>query len=332
MVQADSLVCERGTTGEPADRASELLRDMPACPACGEATAVEESPVRAEKRYAEALAGLGVPVSEIHVWRCLGCGSLWRRPWVADAPLHDLYSRVLPSHPGGWHFGRIGGAVPGGGRRLDRFIRKHVGEFDSYGEFGCPNWGLLAYYGAQRFRLLGGSADVGGDAIVLGAACGDLAEASTLRARALRALLGFRRAPVPRRLVHIAAAPELFWSAGCARDGVACRERLRVQAARAELHTIDAPPHEPLDILAALNVVDHHPEPAELLRRLGTFARHLFVFTHGLRHGWRAVQHAVNFSPSGITALAARSGWSVVAPYRVRDEKTDYGMLFRRTR
>jgi hypothetical protein len=211
--------------------------------------------------------------------------------------------------------------VPGGGAGLDRFFRRHLESFDSYGEFGCPNWGLLSYYARPRYAVLGGLAVLGGDALVLGASSGDLAEAKTRKARWARALLRFRRLHAPRHLAHIAPSEKLFWGAGCQQDGVACYERLRVQAARCERRSLGEGADKPLDLLSALNVVDHHHDPAELLRRLRVNARHLFVFTHGLRHGWKAVQHVVNFSPEGLSALGRRSGWTT---------KTDYGMLFRR--
>src|SRR5262245_60039812 len=153
-----------------AKSAHKLLADIAECPACGSAEAEDAGAASPKGSYAEGLTGLGVPVDQIHIKKCRGCGSYWRRPWGSAGAFRDLYGKAAPNHPAGMRYSRMAGILPGGGKAVDRFLRRHVGAFESYGEMGCPVWGLLKYYSQPRFGLFGGLFDLGADAIVLNAA------------------------------------------------------------------------------------------------------------------------------------------------------------------
>ena len=319
---------------QPLDKkpAHVLLADIAECPACGSPDAEQAGQASPKGSYAEGLTGLGVPVDQIHIRKCRSCGSYWRGPWASAAAFRDLYGKAAPRHPAGMRYSQMAGILPGGGKLVDRFLRRHVDSFESYGEMGCPVWGLLKYYSQPRYSLLGGLFDLGADAIVLNAAIGDLGEGFSRRLRLMRAVLGMRPRPAPSKLNFIVPSHDFFWGAGCSENGLSCADILRADTRKkpVQVMSFDAAPDKPIDVLGLYEIVDHYPAPMDVMRKLTRFARHVFIYTHAPRHGWNAVQHVINFTPKGLETLGQRAGWTRIAEYRMRDDHTDYAMLFRR--
>ena len=309
-----------------------LLSDITECPACGSADSDHAGTANPKGGYSGGLSRIGVPVDRVTIRKCGSCGSFWRQPWASPGALGALYRDAVPHHSAGLRYSQMAGILPGGGSAVDRFLRRHVKSFQSYGEFGCPIWGLLKYYSQPRFSVFGGLLDVAADAIIWNVAIGDLGDGLSRRLRLIRSALLLHRIPAPAHLAHIAPDHNFFWGARCGDNGVKCETMLcaDTRGNPVKMLSMSEAPDKALNVLGMYDVLDHYPAPVELMRRLTGFAEHLFVYTHAPRHGWNAIQHAINFTPTGLEMAGQRAGWVRVADYRVRDEHTDYAILFRR--
>lgn len=308
------------------------LEPISACPACQgrDATPIEGEVHR--NRYGKILDRLGIPLSRIRVLRCRNCGSAWRDPWLRADVLRQVYNEVEPCHPGGSLTHREGGILRRGPARLHDFFVGHVSPFDSYGELGCPVWGLLAYYGRRHFRVLGGTLDVDAAATIGPATVGQLADHPSRAAHLVRTAFGLKPVRRPKRLAALRADLNVFWGEQCRLNGVSCFDAARVHA-DIETPTADALTRNPLDILTMILVVDHYHRPVELLATCAAWARYIFVFTHSASgYDARAPQHLTNFSPKGLAHLGKRAGLEPVAEYLRRGEADDFGILFRNRR
>ena len=304
------------------------------CPACTSAVWERLDQPFPDNRYLKMLRRLGAPLESVRLVRCRGCESVYRSPWLSAEAMEPIYRSEQPCHPAGMDRVTTPGAplehgyVRGGAGRLNRFFQRHVRPFERYGELGCPVWGLLPYYEQPRYRMLAGAVELGDGARLFGRSVSDIMRTQQPAVRALRNLALMRSVKTPSALWWFAHGTQTFWGEACTFQGRACHEVLRAR----QLTKSGADrgvSGDPLDVLSVIDFLDHHHDPAEILRPWATQTRFLFLWTHGTDPRHWSVQHAVNFTGLGLSYLARRCGFEMVARYPDARQHDDFGVLLR---
>ena len=310
-----------------------LLVDEPACPACAAPGGTNLNIPMRVNRYETILKELGAPLDKVSNVRCDECGSVFRRPWLSDDAMAPIYSDRQPVHPAGLGSFRkqCRGAdscpIGDGSAKLNAFLGKHVRPFKKYGEIGCPLWGLLPYYGRRWHRIGFGLLEMSSWATVLGRPVQSLAVSQGLKAQLMRKLGMIRPVPTPDALYWIRHELSTFWSQRCVCTGSI---NLLREGALVEVDASADVPDGPLDVLMMIRFLDHFQDPAAALSEFARKARFVFVWQHSNTPRNWVIQHLVTFSLDGLSRLADRSGFDVVAPYPVpRDGDDEFGLLLK---
>lgn len=307
------------------------------CPACGGAHDSARLPIADsppdQTPYLTGIRDVGVDADIIRTYTCVDCGSHYRRPWPSNSQWHAVYRDVVPNHPAGQKLTRQAGILHHGSVVFQDFLERHVGAIESYGEFGCPGWGLLRRLCRVRVRVFGGLLELAADDRFFTVSANELATVRSLPFRIARGALGVSLRCPPNTLYFVRSPETVFWGKNCKMNGVNCATRILadcgVSTNVSKIDLGETPKDGPMDVLSAIQIVDHYPNPVEALREMGKSARHVFIWTHGLEHSPRCVQHSINFSHEGLRRAGERANLSFVAGYRMRHPVDDYGMLFR---
>jgi hypothetical protein len=136
---------------------------------------------------------------------------------------------------------------------------------------------------------------------------------------------------MPQELFWLTHHSPSFWGPKCTYNGTSCSNLVRGRTLQ-RVDSAEPIPDGPLDVLSMIDFVDHHADPVALLAPYARQARYLFIWTHGNNERTWSVQHVINYSGKGLAALAARSGFELIANHPDRGETHDYGVLLRSTR
>jgi hypothetical protein len=97
-------------------------------------------------------------ISDIHVYRCLTCDTLYCDPWLSSEHASSIFTTGASDHIAGW--GTFENWLSSGYssrgqliiRKLHSFLIHKIGHIATYAELGCPFQGLLLLYKGEEMQ------------------------------------------------------------------------------------------------------------------------------------------------------------------------------------
>ena len=321
------------------------------CPLCGGGQALPHSTPR-PNLYSEMLADLtGLDERDLLERMgndaCTDCGLIRKRRWLSRDLLSRLFTERVPSHPRGWDvlsgrftpdnfqreveaFGRacdahdqgqinryrraltsIVDSIPAlagtgeskallraieegdidGLRAADPLLRRSMGEPAAFKRFSGFSASSLWDYVESRLGTIRSYAEVG---------CPLWGLLPRAKERGCRA-------------VHLARVEPNYWSDGCRRDGVHCRDHLVASTGVAAADWQDDPA-TPYDAIGVFQYLDHLERPGDFMAELFRRSRAAVVILDAVDEPV-AAQHFSGWTTRSVEWLADRHGCTVHADF-----------------